>query len=309
MCDRSSVTFDLRQCVSPRVRGNRVIPSKNVFPIGSIPACAGEPGKPGTPARLARVYPRVCGGTTPTIGRIVHYCGLSPRVRGNLPCGRCESALRRSIPACAGEPISALLTLDNWKVYPRVCGGTGNDHGADCTGYGLSPRVRGNPVHADELADNAGSIPACAGEPIIRLTANRRLRVYPRVCGGTSCCTTARMRVSGLSPRVQGNHQRDRQVPERQRSIPACAGEPGCWLWSNPADEVYPRVCGGTDTMASGRMGNCGLSPRVRGNPPRIPEIVVSDGSIPACAGEPALFSRYSPLDVVYPRVCGGTSW
>ena len=50
-----------------------------------------------------------------------------------------------SIPACAGEPVTASgLALTRW-VYPRVCGGT---HPAVRVGAaipGLSPRVRGNP--------------------------------------------------------------------------------------------------------------------------------------------------------------------
>ena len=49
--------------LSPRVRGNPLLPSSLVTQIRSIPACAGEPaaaeffGDPDT------VYPRVCGGT------------------------------------------------------------------------------------------------------------------------------------------------------------------------------------------------------------------------------------------------------
>ena len=92
---------------------------------------------------------------------------------------------------------------------------------------------------------------------------------------------------------------------------------------------VYPRVCGGTRAPRSIAQSTTGLSPRVRGTTfwasvwvyplglsPRVrgnrapagyPHC--TDGSIPACAGEPrarwlsALYRR------VYPRVCGGTRW
>ena len=50
---------------------------------------------------------------------------------------------------------------------------------------GLSPRVRGNPIAADEAAGIAGSIPACAGEPLSVMWCEFDFRVYPRVCGGT----------------------------------------------------------------------------------------------------------------------------
>ena len=53
---------------------------------------------------------------------------------------------------------------------------------------GLSPRVRGNhPIVSYWFALHyPRSIPACAGEPTVRLWhRTRRCTVYPRVCGGT----------------------------------------------------------------------------------------------------------------------------
>ena len=73
---------------------------------------------------------------------------------------------------------------------------------------------------------------------------------------------------------------------------------------------------------------DCGLSPRVRGNPVRLCRVVQvgavyprrvrgnrglelpttsANRSIPACAGEPALSSPLGNPCRVYPRVCGGT--
>ena len=55
-----------------------------------------------------------------------HYAdkGLSPRVRGNRSASSNPTSGARSIPACAGEPpLNAEATAD-FKVYPRVCGGT-----------------------------------------------------------------------------------------------------------------------------------------------------------------------------------------
>ena len=51
-----------------------------------------------------KVYPRVCGGTTRKRWKIGLENGLSPRVRGNRLEDKCFYAVRRSIPACAGEP-------------------------------------------------------------------------------------------------------------------------------------------------------------------------------------------------------------
>ena len=75
--------------------------------------------------------------------------------------------LRRSIPACAGEPSKSK-----------------NGH---ATLKGLSPRVRGNPTLSPYGFFSLGSIPACAGEPWAG-TASPELDY-------------------GLSPRVRGNHR------------------------------------------------------------------------------------------------------
>ena len=51
-----------------------------------------------------------------------------------------------------------------------------------------------------------------------------------------------------------------------------------------------------------------GLSPRVRGNPRRLPTLAVYRRSIPACAGEPNQAPAAGQCAEVYPRVCGGTA-
>ena len=70
---------------------------------------------------------------------------------------------------------------------------------------------------------------------------------------------------------------------------------------------VYPRVCGGTQMLTAIAPANCGLSPRVRGNPVNICGVSPCCGSIPACAGEPTPRNDAGDNAEVYPRVCGGT--
>ena len=72
----------------------------------------------------------------------------------------------------------------------------------------------------------------------------------------------------GLSPRVRGNPGLLELSREGLRSIPARAGEPRAW-WIRPWQSgVYPRACGGTAADFHKKQALCGLSPRVRGNPP-----------------------------------------
>ena len=107
-----------------------------------------------------------------------------------------------------------------------MCGGTTAD-GAPCPPHqGLSPRVRGNQGVGQRNCIGQGSIPACAGEPAKRRIQRRRDGVYPRVCGGTPMAITTMMALMGLSPRVRGNHRRAAGELLKDRSIPACAGEP-----------------------------------------------------------------------------------
>ncbi len=110
--------------LSPRVRGNPSRQASTSRSWRSIPACAGEPTRAVTPSGMRTVYPRVCGGTPGRANRPGSTIGLSPRVRGN-PCGmECLTKVRRSIPACAGEPDGRNGTNGRDGVYPRVCGGT-----------------------------------------------------------------------------------------------------------------------------------------------------------------------------------------
>ena len=104
--------------LSPRVRGNRASSRSVGAYKGSIPACAGEPHRRPTARTRARVYPRVCGGTPGGGVWPASRAGLSPRVRGNLAHWRNTIFLDRSIPACAGEPISAFAYPVNRWVYP-----------------------------------------------------------------------------------------------------------------------------------------------------------------------------------------------
>ena len=294
--------------LSPRVRGNRLLPYAGVRKHRSIPACAGEPSAAHRSVRATGVYPRVCGGT----GRIAHnqnrVKGLSPRVRGNLPHRAAGTIRQGSIPACAGEPRVCCTQARTQKVYPRVCGGTLPCGPPSTSTAGLSPRVRGNRVATIIALGLVRSILACAGEPAGPPSLSPATRVYPRVCGGTPSPLAIRWQSPGLSPRVQGNLPHRAAGTIRQGSIPACAGEPYRRGMQSPSGQVYPRVCGGTRPERHDAPAGRGLSPRVRGNRGMLQVLPAAHRSIPACAGEPHLGGKTLVPTRVYPRVCGGTS-
>ena len=174
--------------LSPRVRGSplgiRFVASAN----RSIPACAGEPTPLSMLFRSYRVYPRVCGGAVMISSAVIVNSGLSPRVRGSPPAAPQPRGGRRSIPACAGEPMGLHNARFRRRVYPRVCGGATDTTYVATQTSGLSPRVRGSRYPGRGETRRLRSIPACAGEPPGATSIRPEHGVYPRVCGGAGCC-------------------------------------------------------------------------------------------------------------------------
>ena len=110
--------------LSPRLRGNLHIGNGPRAILRSIPALAGEPKLQSICWAHRRVYPRACGGTFEAKGIPPAMAGLSPRLRGNLRPVTTNPFKGRSIPALAGEPSKRKAYRQQWRVYPRACGGT-----------------------------------------------------------------------------------------------------------------------------------------------------------------------------------------
>ena len=167
--------------------------------------------------------------------------------------------------------------------------------------------MRGHPVVVQPQQASPGSIPACAGSPLIARAVRVVSAVYPRVCGVTRVCASTVTICEGLSPRVRGHLDPCSWPVSTGGSIPACAGSPVGGVCHVPPCEVYPRVCGVTVTRRFCPPLLRGLSPRVRGHLLLSPPSPSAPGSIPACAGSPSPFVIKSGGTGVYPRVCGVT--
>ena len=92
--------------LSPRWRGNRLIPFLLCRRQRSIPALAGQPDRYSTKGPVVEVYPRAGGATPFRRHYVVSIEGLSPRWRGNRPAAPPPAPDKRSIPALAGQPHS-----------------------------------------------------------------------------------------------------------------------------------------------------------------------------------------------------------
>ena len=291
---------------SPRARGSRRCARPPSEPLGSIPACAGEP-----PARRQRtapcwVHPRVRGGATaPGNGGGVGM-GPSPRARGSHVMDGLARGALGSIPACAGEPPRITSWPHLVGVHPRVRGGACFVRTLGPRLKGPSPRARGSPQVRRCEHDAVGSIPACAGEPRPVCAAIPPPKVHPRVRGGANVEINMEIRRGGPSPRARGSRHHRRARHARMGSIPACAGEPPSGTSSPWTSRVHPRVRGGAAAYVGNSASYLGPSPRARGSRGRHHGPVVGLRSIPACAGEPHRTHRPAAPCWVHPRVRGG---
>ena len=72
---------------------------------------------------------------------------------------------------------------------------------------GLSPHARGKLAVALGVYVIVGSIPACTGEAIGATMYGVRLRVYPRMHGGSGKAGVTERAYAGLSPHARGKHR------------------------------------------------------------------------------------------------------
>ena len=171
-------------------------------------------------------------------------------------------------------------------AYPRACGGAEWSAAPRRSGQGLSPRMRGSPQ---------SSIP----KPL-------SIGAYPRACGGAHPRGTPHPRARGLSPRMRGSLSQIADQLGGQGPIPAHAGEPRRRRRPGRPARAYPRACGGARVAKFCTEDAKGLSPRMRGSQSVAPFFFLSDGPIPAHAGEPLPASNCVDGERAYPRACGG---
>ena len=189
-----------------------------------IPAFAGNTLFVIVRIAFCAVHPRVCGEHMIHGNMDPTKFGSSPRLRGTLLISSNAGSLRRFIPAFAGNTRTPAKSAASMAVHPRVCG----EHEALRNGspdiYGSSPRLRG--THTPRFRSRSASrfIPAFAGNTKHLQVSNSPAPVHPRVCGEHSCAPPRPSAARGSSPRLRGTHVHHVQHPERDRFIPAFAG-------------------------------------------------------------------------------------
>src|SRR5690625_2357649 len=109
----------------------------------------------------------------------------------------------------------------------------------------------------------------CMGPPLPRVNQCIVLWVYPHVYGATILIVFTIQKILGLSPCVWGHLPKGFCNKPSVGSIPMCMGPPILYAGAISIQRVYPHVYGATNAVKADAITGQGLSPCVRGHPPR----------------------------------------
>ena len=151
--------------------------------------------------------------------------------------------------------------------------------------WGSSPRMRGTRTSNSSASSHAGIIPAHAGNTAHPKNSTTRYRDHPRACGEHFFRLNDQLVKTGSSPRMRGTHDLCRRPDSGEGIIPAHAGNTRSQRLTASYHRDHPRACGehGHAQLAVGTRS--GSSPRMRGTLRDVGAVRVTDGIIPAHAG------------------------
>mgnify|MGYP001470775927 CR=1 FL=1 len=198
-------------------------------------------------------------------GAVAKGFGSSPRLRGTLSGQRPPTALRRFIPAPAGNAQQKQPSEEEISVHPRACGERRTTHSKSLAANGSSPRLRGTRSRAAACTSGMRFIPAPAGNAASTPMGTSSPAVHPRACGERNKFTDQFHATSGSSPRLRGTLGERLKEERERRFIPAPAGNARSGVGPIRALSVHPRACGERAVGEDGGRGGVGSSPRLRG--------------------------------------------
>ena len=171
---------------------------------------------------------------------------------------------------------------------------------------GTSPRMRGKLMGGVPAVQCMRNIPAYAGKtPQWRKLRGHRPE-HPRVCGENLPRALPHVMKLGTSPRMRGKHSSSPRKGDIGRNIPAYAGKTKHYPRQVWGFSEHPRVCGENNTQASLDAIKGGTSPRMRGKPNPVDNVLQKIRNIPAYAGKTCIFiSSSSGISGTSPRMRG----
>ena len=199
---------------------------RSIWPssTGIIPAYAGNTSLTRNFSSSDWDHPRVCGEHSLFASLSFRAQGSSPRMRGTHErlCGAFQPP--GIIPAYAGNTSQNPCNAALFRDHPRVCGEHFLHIEDSTAGKGSSPRMRGTRDCSRHLAQNAGIIPAYAGNTRAGARRAQGAWDHPRVCGEHNAVALHLRDHRGSSPRMRGTRAIQSRVTLCRGIIPAYAG-------------------------------------------------------------------------------------
>ena len=128
---------------SPHARGTQTAAAVGLAEWRFIPACAGNACLGGPEIEPGTVHPRMRGERHPFAYALSSRAGSSPHARGtHLEEGDVD-AIRRFIPACAGNAPRRVFGMYRSAVHPRMRGERTEHIRERSAEFGSSPHARG----------------------------------------------------------------------------------------------------------------------------------------------------------------------
>ena len=150
-----------------------------------------------------------------------------------------------------------------------------------------------------------GSSPRVRGTRNLKPFLKPSATVHPRACGELNLAICDRLFPAGSSPRVRGTPDRPSVQLDRERFIPARAGNSPSAFCVDLVATVHPRACGELSACRKSLWRLDGSSPRVRGTLVEPSIGLRQFRFIPARAGNSRRMPSRPPLQPVHPRACG----
>ena len=290
---------------SPRMRGTGRDDGAAICRARFIPAHAGNSDVVVAGLPCQPVHPRACGEQRPIRRPASGTTGSSPRMRGTVSPADDTYCANRFIPAHAGNSSGAVRGILCHPVHPRACGEQQLARALRAVAGGSSPRMRGTAGPIGVHVPIWRFIPAHAGNRLLKVWRIPTRLVHPRACGEQQPPDRHHQALNGSSPRMRGTDDPEKLAGDRQRFIPAHAGNRAMPVAFAVTRPVHPRACGEQSRHGIGGLAEGGSSPRMRGTDLTLWLIGMCRRFIPAHAGNRGQDQQPGRTQAVHPRACG----
>ena len=173
---------------------------------------------------------------------------------------------------------------------------------------GSSPHTRETPPCQRDQGCFCRFIPACAGNARARFTKARSWPVHPRIRGERRFIGSTALLCGGSSPHTRGTSVLVPADVDRERFIPAYAGNESLISARASCTTVHPRIRGERIQRSLAGLGFGGSSPHTRGTTDAAPVARPAGRFIPAYAGNEQTVRVARLTWPVHPRIRGERS-